>query len=652
MSTALSDLVVATKNHLDVGFTASTAKVLHDACRWLLPVAAAQAKRMRAAGDGDGLCWLVPSFIAEHALEILDGDTLRAVEEGFACGDLAWHALPFTTHTELLDQGLLDAATAVSRRLDARFGTHTTCAKLTDVPGHTLALVQALARAGIDFLHVGVNWMSPVPDVPPLARWRDGTGNEIVLAYSAGYSGLVQIPGEARGLLIDVVGDNMEVPSEADCRARLAGLRRDHPAARVHAGRAEQWAGRDLRARCSALPVVDAEIGDSWIHGTGSDPWKSARFRELVRLRREWLTAQRLLPGSKTLVQFDSQLLQIAEHTWGVNVAAHHHHDRVSWSNEDFARVRHRGCWRGLEASWQEQRDYVELAVEALDDPALRAEAQAACDGCAPLPPDRSGWEPVEATATHTVNGAQLRGDSRGALVSLLSGGTERITVGGALGLLRYRTFNDADCRRAVSEYCTITGEWLLEEFVKMGLAGSPAVSRWWEPQVVATWRRGDALAFDVVFPQTAVVAAGAPQRVTLTYRVTADGIAFDLAWWGKHPTRLPEAVWWTFQPAVTDDHAWRLDKAGVWIDPAAVVTRGGRWLHAVQSGARNGALRLLTRDAHLMAVGEPVLCAYPARAFTPQGGVHLNLVNNLWGTNFPQWCGDDLAFRASLIWK
>ena len=319
-NTPIRELVVVTKNHLDIGFTETEGKVLHDACRWLLPTAAAQAKRMRETGDS--FCWIVPAFIAELALEWLDGDDLRQIEAGFAAGDLAWHALPFTTHTELLDESLLDAATAVSRRLDARFGRHTICAKLTDVPSHTLALVGALARAGIECLHIGVNWMSPAPAIPRLSRWRDDAGNEVILAINPkGYGGEIRLPGEDRALLWNLIGDNMEVPSECDIRGHLAALRMEHPGAIVRSGRPEDWAGADLRARAKTLPLVTGELGDSWIFGTGSDPWKTQRFRALARLRRDWLAANRLLPQSPTMVYFDRELLLVAEHTWGGAVA-------------------------------------------------------------------------------------------------------------------------------------------------------------------------------------------------------------------------------------------------------------------------------------------------------------------------------------------
>lgn len=647
MQTPLRDIVVGTKNHVDIGFTEPEGKVLHDACRWLLPTAARQAARMRRE-ESEAFCWIVPAFIAELALEWLDGDDLRAVEDGFASGDLAWHGLPFTLHTELADQELLDAAAAVARRLDARFGVRTTCAKMTDVPGHTVGLVTALARAGIESLHVGVNWMSPRPDVPSPARWRDPLGNEIVLFSDAGYAGTQRLPGEDRAFVWDIVGDNMEVPSAHDVRAALAALRERNPGAHVRAGRPEAWAGDDFRARAAVLPVVSCEIGDSWIFGTGSDPWKTQRFRALLRLRRAWLAAHRLLPASRTLVAFDRELLLVAEHTWGGAVAAWTHHDRRNWSNAAFARVRTRGCWRALEASWQEKRDHVDSAVEALPGD-LRAEALLEFEALAPVRGSPGAGRPVRAGERFAAGGWSAVLDAGGALTSAVLG-RERLAA--PTGLLRYRTFDAADCARAVREYATFQAEWLLEEFAKLGVEHGGAVARHEAPRLLEAWLDGDELRARVEFPAESIRLAGAPATVWLGYVFRPRRIEFRCAWFDKAPTRLPEALEWTFAPEVAEAAAWRVEKCGHWIDPCAVAARGGRWLHGVGVGARNAGLLLRTPDAHLVQVGRPMLGRFPDEPVDPRGGVHLALVNNLWGTNFPQWCGDDLAFRAALEWE
>ncbi|NHB85992.1 hypothetical protein G7085_19540 [Tessaracoccus sp. HDW20] len=163
-------------------------------------------------------------------------------------GDLAWHALPFTWYTELLDESSIAGSLGFSRWLDERFGKVTTAARLTDVPGHTRGLIGPLADAGVTFLDIGVNPGCRSPQVPHapegpsgldrrrarsglgalergragppgsghpeaelsrlateglnaptsnLFRWRDQQGRELTVLYHdlAAYGSTVRIPG-------------------------------------------------------------------------------------------------------------------------------------------------------------------------------------------------------------------------------------------------------------------------------------------------------------------------------------------------------------------------------------------------------------------------------------------------------------------------
>ena len=79
-----------------------------------------------------------------------------------------------------MDRRLLDYDISIAKKLDQQFGLHTIAAKMTDVPGHTIGLVPALADAGIEYLHLGVNASSRVPDVPPMFLWKCGASEVIV----------------------------------------------------------------------------------------------------------------------------------------------------------------------------------------------------------------------------------------------------------------------------------------------------------------------------------------------------------------------------------------------------------------------------------------------------------------------------------------
>jgi hypothetical protein len=50
-----------------------------------------------------------------------------------------------------------------------------------------------------------------------------------------------------------------------------------------------------------------------------------------------------------------------------------------------------------------------------------------------------------------------------------------------------------------------------------------------------------------------------------------------------------------------------------------------------------------------LFAPGRPSLLDFTNELPDMSGGWHVNLYNNIWGTNFPMWFEDDAVFRFSL---
>jgi hypothetical protein len=82
-------------------------------------------------------------------------------------------------------------------------------------------------------------------------------------------------------------------------------------------------------------------------------------------------------------------------------------------------------------------------------------------------------------------------------------------------------------------------------------------------------------------------------------------------------------------------------------------VPGGNRKLHAVSGRVEyaddNGGLLLETLDAPLVAPGEPSLLDFNDRQPQLLRGMHFNLYNNVWGTNFAMWYDDDARFRFVL---
>jgi len=147
----------------------------------------------------------------------------------------------------------------------------------------------------------------------------------------------------------------------------------------------------------------------------------------------------------------------------------------------------------------------------------------------------------------------------------------------------------------------------------------------------------------------------GAPRPVFLRYTFSHKEQAFglELLWFDKAATRLPEAAWLSFQPKVSAPKNWRIEKMGEWFSPLEVCSKGNRNLHAIgraiRHAGREGTLTIESLDAQLVSPGAPRLHEFDNTQPPLAGGMHFNLHNNLFGSNFPMWYDDDAAFRFTV---
>ncbi|MHC4887054.1 MAG: DUF5054 domain-containing protein, partial [Planctomycetota bacterium] len=279
-SQTVKQVNVVFKTHLDLGFTDLAANVAQNYFDTFIPAAMETARILRKQGGTARFVWTTGSWLIYQYLEQASPAERRCMEEAIGAGDLVWHALPFTTHTELMDEQLFRFGLSLSRELDQRFGRSTIAAKMTDVPGHTRAIIPLLAEAGVEYLHLGVNHSSSSPDVPPLFRWQDPDGEEVIINYAHGYGAESRAPGLSTLQVFAHTGDNLGPPSPEDVEQSFAELVLQYPGAVVRAASMEDFA-KDLQKVRHDLPIVTQEIADTWIHGAGTDPTKVSRFRAL-----------------------------------------------------------------------------------------------------------------------------------------------------------------------------------------------------------------------------------------------------------------------------------------------------------------------------------------------------------------------------------
>ncbi|MFC5404078.1 DUF5054 domain-containing protein [Cohnella soli] len=682
--TNIKRLHVIFKTHLDIGFTDFARQVEETYMNDFIPQALSLSERMAETSGKSRFVWTVGSWLISQYLQSATEEQRARMEQAIARGDIAWHGIPFTTHTELMDAKLFEFGLSLSRRLDHKYGKQTIAAKMTDVPGHTIGMVPYLARNGIRYLHLGVNPACTPPSVPKVFVWRASDGSEIVVNYAEDYGQALRVEGLEDALYFAHTGDNLGPPSLEEIERMYERLREEYPEAEVAASTLDAFAEK-LLVHKSSLPVLSEEIGDSWIHGVATDPAKVARYRELLRLRDKWLEAGALDADSEAYAQFCSRLMLIPEHTWGLDEKVHLA-DFTNYSAAEFTTARaedevadhpvknkyeelysfyRKGSYRKLESSWEEQRSYIDQALSALT-PELQEEARQAFGRLLPdLTSGNAAGEELETYREYELGKFRVSFYSDGAIGSLMDGNVKMWTGDNArLGVFRYETFGQADYDRFFREYAVHLERhytWAEPDLGKPGIEYAKPVPehRRYSPTVrslrLERQADGDKVLARLEMPPDVCRLYGAPRQLMIVYLFHSDEPAIDveLHWQDKQACRLPEASWFSFVPAVDNPNRWTMDKLGELVSPLSVVKNGNRNMHAVGNGlyydGADGTLIIETLDAPIVCPGEPRLLQFD-NTFAPlEGGFHFNLHNNVWGTNFRMWFEEDMKFRFRL---
>lgn len=634
-------VLVIFKTHLDIGFTDLSSKVEQRYIDYYIPKAIEVARRLREEGGDERYVWTTGAWLVDAYLRQATPEAAAELEEAIRRGDIVWNGVPYTVESESMNRALFEGILRLSQRLDARFGKHTSAAKMTDVPGHTRSIVPLLSEAGIGFLHVGTNPAVSVPDVPPVCRWRDpASGREIILMYQGSYGDTMLLPDGRTAVSINLTGDNHGPHSIEEVHRIFASLRERYPSARIVAASLNDVAAA-LEPMRADLPVVTSEIGDTWIYGYGSAPLRMARFRELGRLYDGWIRQGRLAPDSDAAIDFAVRLGMIAEHTWGADVKTH----LRNWDKYDFdsfTAARTQPEFLFTEQSWRELDDNIDKAVALLPDP-LREEAREALKQVGEV--DR---RPV------TGNDSDRKLDAAGRYAFETKG------VKCLLGGIAYQSFSNDDYTRFQDAYLTSHVQWAIEDNGKPGLDRSPARSATIEARVAKCSaersREGRRIRTEMVFPEDARIDPRVlPEAVRCQWEIARDGrsVAWTVDLVGKPANRMPEAYWVSIQPEELLSVV--AEKTGGRVDLLDVVPGGNRQMHGIDRYVdlvtRRGTLRITSPDALLVVVGERNALNYSTQLPDLRQGIHFCLFDNLWGTNFSMWWGGDMHYRFRAEW-
>lgn len=675
----MKKVFIVSKTHLDLGFTDYAENIRQKYLNSFIPDAISLAEQVNTS-DKKYFVWTTGSWLLKEMLLHADTAQKEKLKNALKNGNIAPHALPFTTHSELLDYDTFDYGLSIVDELDKIRGRKTVAAKMTDVPGHTKGIVKLLAKHGIKLLHIGVNGVSAVPEVPECFLWKDGD-SEVIVIYSGDYGGAFKSNFMDEILYFDHTLDNHGAPSPQKVLDKFNSIQAQFPDYEITAGTMDDFADI-LWEYKDKLPVIENEIGDTWIHGSAADPYKSASLRELMHLKQKWLNGASMQKGSKEYNEFSDALLCIAEHTCGMDTKTYFA-DYESYLKPDFQKARKRdkiiirhpfrdfpynilniinkirfkSAYSIIEKSWAEQRTYIDKAVNALSD-AHKAQAKAALKRLMPEDViDTSEYQPYSKALK--LSDFEFELNEFGGIGTFTYKGNEIIKKNNN-ALLEYRVYTSHDYDFWFKNYARNFDEnavWGYPDFgrplLKCVDGKYPAGSFYYKMD--SAYVKDEDTQIKVIINLkcdcAACEKAGAPRKVQIMYTLNNDGLKFDVLWCGKDANRLTEAIFLHLYPNAENCD---IIKLGSRIDYKSTVSMGGRNLHAVEKCIMKndfGSFDFINYHAPLISIGKGKILEYDNKIESmKKDGISYVLYDNVWGTNFPLWYEDNALFSFEIL--
>lgn len=691
-------IILVFKTHFDIGFTDLSAHIIDQYAGKMLREVVETCDGTADMGDLRYV-WTMPSWPLRVMQQAAPADR-AALDRLIQNGQIAFHALPFTSHFDF--GGVEDAIYGLgcAKELAAQYGLPLpVSAKMTDVPGHGRLLPTILAGAGVKFLHLGCNEFATPPKVPHLFRWRGPDGGEVVTMYGAGGYGSTLTPPEGWDFPVWMAlmhtHDNCGPQSADMLRGMVAQARETFPDAEIVCGTMDDFYRVLSECDLSRLPVVAGDLADTWIHGAGTYP---AEVRQVRRAREALVAANAAAALSKrsdadvhahTAAAYENLML-FDEHTWGLDVKTWLP-DRV-YDKAAFETARKTPSYRLMERSWDEQRVRACTADEQ-----SRAALAAACTGDAlsALNPNGSaftGWMPApegenicgeprvyaenlpalsaSPLPAHTPAAPlRLNGDTlenhryllkidlqRGKITELFDKKLGRALLRERHGVgvfdYRYDRYGADDLTEYLRTYAYRFSDWGVRDNGRDSYpeCGHTICTPHFESLSI------DGATVSLHYRGTGHEALGDADRVTVSVSLPPKGdelfvrVHLD----GKAETPFVESGSLAL-PMAEERPRWRMNKNGDLIDPATdIVDRANHALYCVEAFAcaegEQGGLCCISHDAPLCAIGETGIYAYRPRYEEHEPILYWNLFNNMWGTNFPQWLGGDFTYDFTLF--
>jgi len=693
------------KTHVDIGFTDLSENVLHQYTHSMLPAAVEVCEQTQALGENKQYVWTMPSYMLKRCLDANHAppEMLARAQALTASGQLAWHALPFTTHTEFFGLEEYIRTLMISRKLSESYGAWPIAAKMTDVPGHTRMLPSILAKAGVKFLHLGSNPSVMAPQVPRLFWWQGPDGGRVLTFYSLGHYGSSLTPPAdwpyPVWLALMQTNDNLGPHDAAYVKALFEKLDETSPDVEATIGTLDDFYNELVKYPLD-IPVITKDLADTWIHGTGSYPAETAALRQLRGDMTETeksvsmgaalglVNDAALASAQQALADAYEQCALFGEHTWGINVSSllsfERHYEKKAFQKQKAARWE----FQKAEQSWDEQRNRYASAAH-LTAEAAGAWAASPQDGTKMLAFNGLGWPRDGLPAFgYRVRGkdevkpaptGMLTCDADAGLlenqwfvlhVDRATGGIaslfdkrrnkEWVNAGApdAFGGYHYDIYGDDDVTEFMRAYTYRFFEWSVNDLGRMYYPAQPHLT--FKPENFSLSAQTDANSATLMlksgFDGPSVEAYGNARGIVTRITLYADEPVIDMSFElnGKDETPFIEAGHFVF-PVKLEGARAEVNKLGDVLDIAADIQKGANnALHCIENFIDitngNSGMAFVPRHTHLVSLGKKRLLTYTPTCEETEPTVFFNAFNNTYGTNFPQWMGGDYRCEFRLI--
>lgn len=669
--------------HLDLGFADSLVNIVNMYFDRYFPDAIRLAEELRQANHEERLVFTTHSYLVwlylncppDTGLHCPEYDAIDSFRAAISKGDIAWHAFPFNAQPEVYDRSMADFGFRFTMNISKELGYIPLAMSQRDVPGLTRSLIPIMKDYGVLAVTVGVNEACMPPAVPTAFKWLDPVSGKHVIGmwhpHGYGYTGtklgidmsdIVLVPGMNTALAFAIRGDNSGPPPMLEIFQNYEDLRKLFPYAEIVASSYNEFV-QELASREALLPVYKEEIGDTWIHGAGSDPWKTAKYREILRLRNKCLEKSLCDINEQTMFDFSAFLLKYGEHTWGKDIKKYLH-DTENWTNERFRSIVNDGLnFIDVANSWIEQRKWgLDYALEALKDNPLKDTIESAVQRMYfkgnfqmdnfTLSPSCQSFEFGSISLSFDTNRMSIISlqDKRGGTIREYSG------LENPLALMTYTSYTGDDFKNFLDQYLLDKNlDYAYQDLGKPGLSDAIGVDHIVDyVSVTSCWTKSDNESMIIrlkgSFSTETIINYGGSQFVYLDVIIplpksNTDDISLDLVVYivDKTSTRIPESLTVMFQPNpnLVDPKTLSISKLDEYINALDVIANGSKHVHASDKGIKYGdpvPLTVFSWDTEVVTIGGANLFPVPMETPDVSKGFGFNIYNNLWGTNYIMW--------------